>query len=148
MKKIVIGSDHGGYALKGAIINHLKKKKYEVIDVGTYSEDRVDYPDFAEKAARMVASKEVKMGILICKTGIGMCISANKIKGIRAANVHDIDTAKLSKEHNNANILTLGSVVLEPEEAIEVVESWLNAKFVGGRHKRRIKKISKLEKEN
>jgi len=148
MKKIVIGSDHGGYALKGAILNHLKKKKYEVIDVGTYSEDRVDYPDFAEKAARMVASKEVKMGILICKTGIGMCISANKIKSIRAANVHDIDTAKLSKEHNNANIITIGSVVLEPEEAIEVVESWLNAKFVGGRHKRRIKKISKLEKEN
>lgn len=148
MKKIVIGSDHGGYALKGAIINHLKKKKYEVIDVGTYSEDRVDYPDFAEKAARMIASNEVKMGILICNTGIGMCISANKIKGIRAANVHDIDTAKLSKEHNNANIITLGSVVLEPEEAIEVVESWLNAKFVGGRHKRRIKKISKLENEN
>ncbi len=148
MKKIVIGSDHGGYALKGAIINHLKKKKYEVIDVGTYSEDRVDYPDFAEKAARMVASKKVKMGILICKTGIGMCISANKIKGIRAANVYDIDTAKLSKEHNNANIITLGSVVLEPEEAIEVVESWLDAKFVEGRHKRRIKKISKLENEN
>lgn len=148
MKKIVIGSDHGGYALKEAIINHLKKKKYEVIDVGAYSEDRVDYPDFAEKAARMVASKEVKMGILICKTGIGMCISANKIKGIRAANVHDIDTAKLSKEHNNANIITLGSIVLEPEEAIEVVESWLDAKFVGGRHKRRIKKISKLENEN
>jgi len=145
MKKIVIGSDHGGYALKGAIINHLKKKKYEVIDVGTYSEDRVDYPDFAEKAARMIASNEVKMGILICNTGIGMCISANKIKGIRAANVHDIDTAKLSKEHNNANILTLGSVVLEPEKAVEVVESWLDAKFAGGRHKRRIEKISKLE---
>lgn len=148
MKKIVIGSDHGGYTLKEVIINHLKKKKYKVIDVGTYSEDRVDYPDFAEKAARMIASNEVKMGILICNTGIGMCISANKIKGIRAANVHDIDTAKLSKEHNNANIITLGSVVLEPEEAIEVVESWLNAKFVGGRHKRRIKKISKLENEN
>ena len=148
MKKIVIGSDHGGYTLKEVIINHLKKKKYKVIDVGTYSEDRVDYPDFAEKAARMVASKELKMGILICNTGIGMCISANKIKGIRAANVHDIDTAKLSKEHNNANIITLGSVVLEPEEAIEVVESWLDAKFAGGRHKRRIKKISKLENEN
>jgi len=148
MKKIVIGSDHGGYALKGAIINHLEEKGYKVINVGTYSEDRVDYPDFAEKAARMVASNEAKMGILICNTGIGMCISANKIKGIRAANVHDIDTAKLSKEHNNANIITLGSVVLELEEAIEVVESWLDAKFVGGRHKRRIKKISKLENEN
>ena len=148
MKKIVIGSDHGGYALKGAIINHLEEKGYKVINVGTYSEDRVDYPDFAEKAARMVASNEAKMGILICNTGIGMCISANKIKGIRAANVYDIDTAKLSKEHNNANIITLGSVVLELEEAIEVVESWLDAKFVGGRHKRRIKKISKLENEN
>lgn len=147
MKKIVVGSDHGGYALKEIIINHLKKKKYELIDVGTYSEDRVDYPDFAEKAARMVASEEAKMGILICKTGIGMSIAANKIKGIRAANVNYIYTAKLSRKHNYANIITIGSKILKPEKAIKIIESWLNTEFEGGRHRRRIEKISKLELE-
>lgn len=145
--RIAIGSDHGGYALKEIIINHLKKKKYKVIDVGTYSEKSVDYPDFAEKAARMVASNEVKMGILICNTGIGMSIAANKIEGIRAANVNYIYTAKLSRKHNDANIITIGSKVLKPEKAMKIIESWLNTEFEGGRHKRRIKKISKLELE-
>ncbi len=147
MKKIVIGNDHGGYALKKVIKKKLKKKGYEIVDVGTYSKESVDYPDFAEKAAKMVSSKEVDCGILICKTGIGMSISANKIRGVRAANVHDIFTARSSKEHNDANIITLGSEVVKPDDALEIIEVWLNAEFEGGRHKRRIEKISKLELE-
>lgn len=147
MKKIVIGNDHGGYDLKKVIKKHLKKKGYEIVDIGTYSRESVDYPDFAEKAAKMVSSKEVNCGILICKTGIGMSISANKIKGIRAANVHNIFTARSSKEHNDANIITFGSKVVKPDVALEIIDVWLNAKFEGGRHKRRIEKISKLELE-
>ena len=147
MKKIVIGNDHGGYDLKKVIKKHLKKKGYEIVDVGTYSRESVDYPDFAEKAAKMVSSKEVDYGILICKTGIGMSISANKIRDVRAANVHNIFTARSSKEHNDANIITLGSEVVKPDDALEIIEVWLNARFEGGRHKRRIEKISKLELE-
>jgi len=145
--RIVIGSDHGGYTLKKAIIKHLEEKGYEVIDVGTYSEESVDYPDFAKKAAKMISQKKVDRGILICKTGIGMSIAANKIKGIRAANVNYIYTAKLSRKHNDANIITIGSQILKPEKAIKIIESWLSTEFEGGRHRKRIEKILKLEKE-
>lgn len=143
--KIGIGADHGGYSLKEIIIPHLKKRGVEVVDYGTNSSESVDYPDFGEKVAAAVINKEVERGIVVCGTGIGISIAANKVPGIRAALVSDTFSARMSIEHNNANVLALGGRVLGPDLALEIVDVWLKAEFIGDRHERRVNKITSIE---
>ncbi len=143
--KIAIGSDHAGFALKEEIKKFLEEKGIEVVDFGTHSEERVDYPDYAIPLAESVAKGEEELGILICGTGIGMSIAANKVKGIRASLVSDVYSAHSAREHNNANVLCMGGRVLGTELAKEITNAWLDAKFSGGRHERRIEKIAKYE---
>lgn len=146
MNKIIIGADHGGFELKGHIVKYLVEQGFEVEDVGTYSEESCDYPDIAQKLAKRVASGEFEKGILICGTGIGISISANKIKGIRAALCGDVYSAKMTRKHNDANILCMGGRVIGRELAFMIVDTFLNTEFEGGRHQRRIDKIHNLEK--
>lgn len=143
---LALGCDHGGYQLKEFLKKHLEKKGIEVKDFGTYSEDSVDYPVYAEKVAKAVQSGEAEGGILCCGTGIGISIAANKFSGIRCALVRDSFSARLTKEHNNANIIALGGRVTGTELAADIVDSWLNAEFQGGRHQGRIDIISSFEK--
>lgn len=147
MNKIAIGSDHGGLELKNSILKYLNENNYEVIDCGTETDASVDYPDFGEKVAKMVSSGEADEGVLICGTGIGMSITANKFKGIRAALVHNEFTAKMAREHNNANILVLGGRVLSVEVGVKLVKIWQESAFEGGRHQGRLDKIHELEKQ-
>lgn len=142
---LAIGCDHGGFELKEHILKHLKNKGLEVKDFGCYDENSVDYPDIAEKVGRAVSSGECESGILICGTGIGISIAANKIKGIRAALCSDVYSAKMTKEHNNANIICMGGRVIGRELAFMIVDTWLEAEFQGGRHQARIEKIHALE---
>jgi ribose 5-phosphate isomerase B len=144
--RIAIGSDHGGLALKAALVTFLQGRGLDVSDFGTDSEASVDYPDFGEKVARAVAAGQVDQGIVICGTGIGISIVANKITGIRAALVTDVFMARMAREHNNANVLALGGRILTPEQACELVAAWLDATFEGGRHQGRLDKIAALEK--
>ncbi|MCB1214616.1 MAG: ribose 5-phosphate isomerase B [Deltaproteobacteria bacterium] len=146
--KIALAADHGGWNLKAAIQNYLQKTSHQVVDLGIDQEERVDYPDFAAKVARQVSQGRVDLGILVCGTGIGMAITANKFKGVRAAVVTDLYTARMSKEHNNANVIALGGRVLKEDQALEIVKTWLEAKFEGGRHQERLNKIAKIEREN
>jgi ribose 5-phosphate isomerase B len=143
----IIASDHGGLELKEAVKGFLSARGIAVHDLGTLSVDSVDYPDFGEKAARAVARGEAEKGILICGTGVGMSIVANKFPGVRAALVADEFTARMSKEHNNANILVMGGRVLTPDESCRMVGVWLDAVFEGGRHQRRLDKIVQLEED-
>lgn len=143
--KIGIGSDHGGYDLKESIKKHLMEKNIEVVDFGTNSLDSVDYPDFGKAVAEAVVGEEVDRGIVICGTGIGISIAANKVKGIRAALCSDSYSARMSMEHNNANVLALGARVLGEGLALDIVDSWINSKFQAGRHERRVNKISDIE---
>ena len=146
--KIAVGSDHAGVTLKARIVDFLSSHQYEPIDCGATVEDgSVDYPDYALLVANKVASKECVFGILICGTGIGMCISANKVRGIRAVQVFDVNTTRLSREHNNANILCLGGRTTTASQAIDLIQIWLTTEFLGGRHERRIEKISKIENQ-
>jgi ribose 5-phosphate isomerase B len=142
---VVIGSDHGGLELKAAVSEALRQRGLEVVDLGTDNGDSVDYPDFAEKVAAAVSRGEAACGILVCGTGIGMSIVANKFPGVRAALVTDEFMARMAKEHNNANILVLGGRVLEGMTAARLVSVWLDATFEGGRHQRRLDKITHLE---
>ena len=144
---LVVGSDHGGYELKTAILELLQTKSVDYTDLGTNDSTSVDYPDFAAKVANAVSSGEAQLGILICGTGIGMSISANKFPGVRAALVHDEFTAQMAREHNNANILVMGGRVLTPEQGKKLVEIWLDTKFEGGRHQKRLDKISAIEQK-
>lgn len=144
---LVIGSDHGGYELKLAILELLRDRAVAYADFGTDGTASVDYPDFAAKVAAAVSSGDAELGILICGTGIGMSISANKFPGVRAALVHDEFTAKMAREHNNANILVMGGRVLTPEQGKKFVEIWLDAVFEGGRHQNRLDKISAIEQQ-
>lgn len=145
-RKIAIGADHGGYELKHLIVEHLRRQGYEVQDFGTHgSEESVDYPDYAQQVARAVAAGEYDLGILICGTGIGMSIAANKIVGVRAAVCGDTYSARMSRLHNNANILCLGGRVLGPGPALDIVDIWLRTEFEGGRHARRVEKIRQME---
>ncbi|WP_346916689.1 ribose 5-phosphate isomerase B [Clostridium sp.] len=145
--KIAIGSDHGGLRLKKEVIKHLEKKNIEVKDYGTYTEDSCDYPDFAEKVAEAVVAKEYDYGILICGTGIGISISANKIPGIRAALCSDTFSAHATREHNNANILAMGERVVGTGLALDIVDAFLGSTFEGGRHENRVNKIIEIEKK-
>lgn len=144
---IVIGSDHGGLLLKTALTVYLKSRGVGVKDAGTNGDASVDYPDFGQKVAECVISGEAEAGILICGTGIGMSITANKIPGIRAALVTDVFMARMAKEHNNANVLVLGGRVLDEQKACDLVGAWLDAAFEGGRHQARLDKITSLEKK-
>lgn len=143
---IAIGCDHGAFALKNTVKEHLESLGLEVKDFGIYEEKRVDYPDIAEVVCKSIVSGECEKGILLCGTGIGISIAANKIKGIRAAVCNEIYCAKMTKCHNNANVITMGGRVVGPDVAIDIVDAWLNAEFMGGRHQERIDKITKLEK--
>ena len=142
---VVIGSDHGGLQLKSVLAEALRQRGLDVRDMGTESDDSVDYPDFAEKVAGAVSRGEAAQGILICGTGIGMSIVANKFPGVRAALVTDDFMAQMAKEHNNANVLVLGGRVLDAPTACRLVGLWLDATFEGGRHQRRLDKIAELE---
>ena len=143
---IAIGSDHGGLNLKGYIEKYLEENGIEYKDFGTFDTSSCDYPDIAEKVCRSVADKESEKGILVCGTGIGMSICANKIKGIRAAHVTDTYSARMSKEHNNANVICLGERITGCDLALEIVKAYLGAEFQGGRHQNRVDKIMALEK--
>ncbi len=140
-KKISLASDHAGFKLKENIKKSLKKKRITVIDLGPKTDSSVDYPDFAKKVARSVASKKSNIGILVCGSGTGMAMSANKIKKIRAAVCYNRASTSLSRKHNNANILALGSRFTKKSNAIRLVNIFLSTKFEGGRHLRRIKKV-------
>lgn len=138
--KICIGSDHGGFVLKEKV-RHYLESKYEVIDMGCYSEERCDYPVFAKKVASAVQNQECDFGILICTTGIGVSIVANKFKGVRAALVTNEDVASLSRNHNNSNVICLGAKYTSYDDAIKYIDIFLNATFDGGRHERRVAQI-------
>lgn len=140
--KIVLAADHGGFLLKESIKENLLQAGRDVFDVGCDSGDSVDYPDYAEKAVSSILAGDCQRGILVCGTGIGMSIAANRHRQIRAANCFDLHTAKLSREHNNANILCLGARVLDTDKALQMVMIWLETEFSGGRHQKRIAKFS------
>ena len=145
--KIAIGCDHGGIVLKPAVIKALTELGAEVVDLGTYDESSVDYPVYGLKVAEAVASGDCDAGVLMCGTGIGISISANKVKGIRAAVVTNEFMAEMTKRHNNANIIALGGRVVSPELAVKMVSAWLDTPFGGGRHAGRVAKITAIEDE-
>ncbi|MBQ3816657.1 MAG: ribose 5-phosphate isomerase B [Clostridia bacterium] len=146
--KIAIGCDHGGFEHKNAISEHLKQRGFEVEDFGIYELASVDYPDIALKVCQSVAKKENELGILVCGTGIGMSIAANKVKGIRAAACSEHFSAKYTRLHNNSNILCLGGRVIGVGTALELVDLFVDTEFEGGRHQNRIDKISQIENKN
>lgn len=146
--KITIGCDHKGFQAKNAIIEFLKNKEINVIDEGTYSEDSCDYPDYAYPVAKKVANNEADFGILICYTGIGMSIVANKVNGVRASLVGSVEDAILTREHNNSNILCLSAKNTPINTILEIVDAYLKTDFAGGRHQNRVDKIIKVEKES
>ena len=144
--KIAIGCDHGALALKNAVKAHLEKKGYEVCDYGTYTLDSCDYPDFAEKAAKAVASGECEKGIVLCTTGIGISIAANKVKGIRCALLADTWSAKMTREHNDTNMMAMGAAIVGEMLAMQIVDTWLGTAFSEeAKHQRRIDKVMALE---
>jgi ribose 5-phosphate isomerase B len=143
--RIAIGADHAGFELKELIKHTLDELRIAYRDVGTDSDESVDYPDFAATVARGVASGEFDRGVLVCGTGIGMALAANKVAGVRAAPVMDLETARLAREHNNANVLALGARVTPPERALDIVRLFLKTEFEGGRHERRLSKVTALE---
>jgi ribose 5-phosphate isomerase B len=143
--KIALGADHRGFQLKEQIREYLEEKGVEIKDFGTTSEESVDYPDFAFKVAESVARRQSDIGIIICFTGIGMSIAANKVRGIRAALCVDEDMASYARAHNDANVLVLSSGMTDPSTALTIIETWLEQDFEGGRHRQRINKISAYE---
>ncbi len=143
--KIAVASDHGGFHMKVALAEHLRSAGHEVIDLGTDNTDSVDYPDFGAALGRSVASGDAERGIGICGSGIGICIAANKIPGIRGATVHDVTSARLSRLHNDANVVCLGERFTGPQVAVDAVDAFLATEFEGGRHARRVQKINDLD---
>ncbi|UOY91213.1 ribose 5-phosphate isomerase B [Ectobacillus sp. JY-23] len=143
--KVVVASDHGGINIRKEIIGLLEELGIEYIDLGCNCEGSVDYPDFAFPAAEMVAKGEVDKGILICGTGIGMSIAANKVKGVRCALVHDTFSAKATRQHNDSNMLAMGERVIGPGLALDIARIWLSTEFEGGRHEKRVGKIKHYE---
>lgn len=143
--KIALGADHAGFRLKEQVREYLKSKGVEVEDFGATSEVSVDYPDFAEKVAQRVSRRKADFGVLVCGTGIGMAMSANKVPGVRAANCNDTLSAFYARSHNNANVLALGGRLADPATARKIIDTWLETPFEGGRHERRVNKIAALE---
>jgi ribose 5-phosphate isomerase B len=144
---IAIGADHAGFGLKDRIRQHLEQKGFQVMGEGTRSADSVDYPDYARLVAHDVSQNRADLGILVCGSGIGMAMAANKVAGIRAANVSSEYEAQMSREHNNANVLALGARILQEEAALQIVDRWLATPFAGGRHERRVEKMAAMERE-
>ena len=144
--RIALGADHAGYQIKEVIKSFLEGQGYAVDDAGTWSEDSVDYPDYARKVANQVAQEHAALGILVCGTGIGVAMAANKVQGVRAATAHDPMTARAAREHNNANVLTLGARVVDTPQALAIVHAFLQAAFAGGRHQRRVDKIMEMDR--
>ena len=145
--KIAIGADHGGFELKKILVEFLKNKKHQIDDQGTYSEESCDYPKFSYEVALRVAKGEVERGVLVCKSGIGSSIAANKVPGARAAVCNRAEEAGLSREHNDANIIVFGSKFISPDEAKKALEVFLQTEHAGGRHKRRVDQIKDNEKK-
>lgn len=146
VETIAIGADHGGYPLKEKIAFRLREQGYDVTDCGTDSQESVDYPDFAHAVARFVADGTCRWGIIIDGAGIGSCIVANKVPGVRAALCYDISTARNSREHNHANVLTLGAGLIGANLALQIVEEWLSTRWAPGRHARRVEKITEIDR--
>ncbi len=147
MKTILIASDHAGFVLKEKLKLYLEKKGFKIKDLGTYSEESCDYPIFAACLARNISSKKYSRGVLICKTGIGNSIVANRFAGVRASLCYNVKAARLTREHNDSNVLVLGSGFVSEELAKKIMSTWLITKFMGGRHKRRLNEIKNIEKE-
>ena len=147
MSRIVIASDHGGFALKESLKPFLEKKGFTVNDLGTFSKERCDYPEFAYSLASKIGQGKFKRGILICKSGIGNSIVANRVPGVRAALCSNIKIARLSREHNDSNVLLFGSLFVSPRLAKKITAVWLTAEFQGGRHKRRLNQIKEIERK-
>ena len=145
--RIAVGADHAGFALKEKVREYLLSRGYEVEDHGTNSAESVDYPDYAERVARRVATKAVTFGVLFCGAGIAMAIVANKVAGVRAAPCNDTLTAALAREHNNANVLSLGGRTVDEMTARKILDTWLATPYAGGRHERRLSKISAIEQQ-
>jgi ribose 5-phosphate isomerase B len=145
--KIALGADHAGYQLKDQIKQHLEQQGISIRDEGTSSPESVDYPDYARAVAHDVSQHRADLGILVCGSGIGMAITANKVDGIRAANVSTEYEAQMSREHNNANVLALGARIVNADVAFRIVDKWLATQFAGGRHERRVEKIMAIERE-
>lgn len=143
--KVALGADHAGYELKEKLKPWLAERGVEIEDKGTVSNDSVDYPDFARDVAGEVVGNRAEYGILVCGSGIGMAIAANKVPGIRAANVTSEEEAQLSREHNNANVLAIGARIVDEQKARRIIDTFLNAQFAGGRHQRRIDKIAGMD---
>ena len=145
---IAIGADHGGYKLKEEIKKYLEETGIEYTDCGTFNEERAEYPEIAQALALEVQSGQAEKGIIICRSGIGMSMVANKFKGIRAAKCNDEEEAKFSRMHNNANVLAIGADYIDRNKAIRIVRTWLATEFEGGRHEERVKIIEEIENEN
>ena len=145
MATVAVGADHAGFALKQDLKSWLTAQGHTVLDFGTHSGDSVDYPDFAAVVSRAVSAGEAACGVLVCGTGIGMAIAANKVPGIRAGVCGDVETARLSRQHNDLNVLALAGRLTPPDRAIAIVRAWLETPFEGGRHERRLAKVSALE---
>ena len=145
--KIVIGSDHRGVEIKRRIIDTLRSMQHEVLDIGTEGAESVDYPDFAYEVAKRVSKNEMDRGLLICGTGIGMSMAANKVRGVRAAACQDTLTAEMSRRHNDANVLCLSADLVGEDQMAQMIRIWLDTPFEGGRHARRVEKIAKIEAE-
>lgn len=141
---VAVGADHAGFELKEVVAKHLVERGLEVVDVGTHSTDRVDYPDFGAAVGRAVASGRAQLGVAVCGSGLGICMAANKVAGVRAATVHDMTSARLSREHNDANVICLGERLTGPQVATDAVDAWLDASFEGGRHSGRVAKLDAL----
>ncbi len=144
MARIAAGADHAGVQLKDVLVAHLRDMGHEVVDCGTHGTDRVDYPDYGEAVARKVSAGEVELGLCVCGTGIGIAMAANKVPGVRAATVHDVTSARLTRQHNDANVICLGERLIGPEAAREALDSFLEVAFEEGRHVSRVAKIDAL----
>lgn len=146
--KIALGSDHGGFELKQLIKQHLEEKGCTCVDVGSYDTARAEYPIYGEKAARVVASGECELGVLVCGTGCGISLAANRVKGIRCCNCSEPVTARLSREHNNCNMIAIGGRIVGAQMALDIVDSFVNAKFItGGRHEERVRMIEAIDRD-
>jgi ribose 5-phosphate isomerase B len=145
--RVAVGSDHAGYQLKEQLADHLRAAGHEVEDLGTHSEESVDYPEYGALVARAVVNGDADYGVCVCGTGIGIGIAANKVKGARAAVVHDATSARMARQHNDANVVCVGARLTGPQAAADAIDAFLGAEFEGGRHQRRIDEITDLERE-
>lgn len=141
---IAIASDHGGFALKEIVKEHLKERGYKTVDLGTHSEESVDYPVYGKACGQAVAEGKADLGVVVCGTGIGISIAANKVKGVRCGLCTSVEMAELTKKHNNANVLALGGRTTDPDLALKITDAWLDTEFEGGRHERRTKMLDEM----